>query len=140
MEENKIGSSQRKFKCLENDNRVIINYSDGNIDEILVSDELEKEWTVIGMSDLLCLLDKSGYEVKKKPLFFEPDKYYKHTSGHMIHTLVMAETTLWGTTLLAEQAGEDMYVLTAVGIDSEDYTAGYHEITEEEWNTNFSKE
>ena len=72
---------------------------------------------------------------------FEPGKYYKHTTGEMLHTLVMADTTMWGRTLLAERCPKnEMVTIVPVGIDSTDYTTNYVEITEEEWMTGFSKE
>jgi len=72
---------------------------------------------------------------------FEPGKYYKQTTGEMLHTLVFAETTMWGTTLVAELSPvEGMNTLVPVGSDSDSYTANYTEVTEEEWMTRFSKE
>lgn len=76
----------------------------------------------------------------EKGFIFKPNKYYKHTTGHMLHTLNVVETTMWGRTLVAEVCSQDKCVhLIPVGIDSESYTANYTECTEAEWMTNFSK-
>ncbi len=56
----------------------------------------------------------------------------------MLKTLVMADTTLWGRTLIAETAGKRNHELTAVGTDCDGYAKNYTETTEEEWMKNFS--
>jgi predicted methyltransferase MtxX (methanogen marker protein 4) len=71
-------------------------------------------------------------------MYFEPGKYYKHSSGKMMHTLAIVDSTLYGRTLIAEEASEHGHMFIPVGIDSEDYAQNYVEITEQEWMTNFS--
>lgn len=68
---------------------------------------------------------------------FRQHRYYVHESGSMIHTLVFANTTLYGQTLLAECSGENGD-FTAVGTDSDDYAVGWTETTREEWLKRFS--
>lgn len=70
-------------------------------------------------------------------LRFEPGKYYKHASGCVMATLQFAKTTMWGRTLVAEEAGRCGHSLFCVGTDSDDYAVGWEEITEEEWMGNF---
>ena len=69
---------------------------------------------------------------------FKPGKYYEHTTGTMIKTLVEVETTMWGKTLVAERSSSIAHELIPVGSDSEDYAQNWHESTEEEWMKNFS--
>ena len=71
-------------------------------------------------------------------MLFEIGKCYKHSAGNMMKILCKAESTVWGTTLVGEQAGTRNHSLVPVGWDSEDYTANWEEITHDEWMTNFS--
>ena len=94
---------------------------------------------------------------------FEIGKYYKHTTGEMLHILGLLDTTIYGNNvLIAEVArggcncglepGRDDPILPeqqaqpccnhyetfmAVG-QSEDSATNYYESTEEEWMKNFS--
>jgi len=67
---------------------------------------------------------------------FEPNKYYKHSSGGMIHTLGFLNTSIYGNTLIAEESHSANFV--PVGTSSDDHTQNYTEITEEEWLKQFS--
>lgn len=69
---------------------------------------------------------------------FEPNKFYKHTCGHTIHTTEIVNTTMWGETLIAESSTKRGHDLIAVGIDNDSYAEYWVEITEEEWMTDFS--
>jgi len=51
---------------------------------------------------------------------------------------VVADTTLWGRPLIAEQVGKQYSGLVPVGTDSEDYAVNYTEISKEEWMEHFS--
>lgn len=52
-----------RYDCTENDNHLYIHCEQGEIDEILVGDPLEKDWTVIGFKDLKAALASQGYDV-----------------------------------------------------------------------------
>lgn len=65
---------------------------------------------------------------------FEIGKYYKHTTGSMLHIVSAAKTTMWGWTTIAETNKSE---LIAVGSD-ESAAVNYTEIKEEEWMTAFS--
>lgn len=69
---------------------------------------------------------------------FEIGKYYKHTTGSMLHIISAGKTTLYGWTHIAEQAGVNAYeTFLAIGMD-EDSAVNYTEIGEEEWMKAFS--
>lgn len=69
-------------------------------------------------------------------LKFEVGKFYKHNTGICFAILCEVETTLYGKTLIAEQACGGSNII-AVGQD-ESAAANFHEITKEEWMENFS--
>lgn len=68
-------------------------------------------------------------------MFFEIGKCYQHSGGQMFKILCKTESTLWGTTLVAETNDG---TLQPVGWDSEDYATNWFEIPEEKWLKNFS--
>ena len=68
-------------------------------------------------------------------MVFEIGKYYKHTSGTMIHPLVEVETTQFGKALIAET--NETLDFVAVGRTYE-HAMNYAEITKEEWESQFS--
>ena len=71
-------------------------------------------------------------------MIFEIGKYYKHTTGHMLHIVTAAKTTLYGWTHIAEQTGVNGYeTFLAVGVD-ESSAVNYAEIKEEEWMEAFT--
>jgi hypothetical protein len=70
-------------------------------------------------------------------MVFEVGKFYVHVSGNYLAVLCKAETTLWGKTMIGEEAGRNGHRLIAVGGD-EDNTVGYTECSKEEWMKNFS--
>ena len=72
---------------------------------------------------------------KRNVFVFQPGKYYKHSGGGMLHCLHFLRTKMYGVTLIAE---DDEGRFRAVG-SSSDNTVNYVEITEEEYNSNFSK-
>ena len=74
---------------------------------------------------------------KETKEFFEIGKSYKHTTGIMVRILCEAETTMWGNTFIAEEAGKYGHGLISVGNDI-DCNVNWTEITEDEWMTNFS--
>lgn len=65
---------------------------------------------------------------------FEIGKYYKHSSGKIIHILGRVETTSYGYCLVAETSSG---VLVPVG-EHDDAIIGWEELTREEWMKNFS--
>lgn len=60
---------------------------------------------------------------------FKANKYYRHTTGRIMHTLKKANTMMWGKTLIAE----DLQGLTSVGTDSDSYAINWRETTKAEW-------
>ncbi len=71
-------------------------------------------------------------------MIFEIGKYYKHTTGTMLHIITAAQTTLYGWTHIVEQTGVNAYeTFLAVGM-SEDNAGNYTEIDEKEWMKAFS--
>ena len=73
-----------------------------------------------------------------KMMIFKIGKYYKHTTGHMLHIVTAAKTTLYGWTHIAEQAGVNAReTFLAVGVDDSS-AVNYKEIKEEEWMKAFS--
>lgn len=68
-------------------------------------------------------------------MIFEVGKYYRHTTGKEISIICEADTTMFGKTLIAEEAGDIKFV--AVGGD-ESHSVNWTEITKEEWMKNFS--
>ena len=68
---------------------------------------------------------------------FEIGKYYRHTSGKMMHILCEAETTLYGKTLLAETFGQGEY-FRAVG-KGKSYCINFVEISKDEWAEGLSQ-
>ena len=53
-----------RYDCRENENHFYMNFVDGKLDELLFGNELEREWVVIGFSDLVNGLEKAGYRVE----------------------------------------------------------------------------
>ena len=71
-------------------------------------------------------------------MIFDVGKFYKHPTGHCLSIICEAETTMWGSTLVAESAGGYIgSTLLSVGKD-EVSAQNYHEISKEEWMENFS--
>jgi hypothetical protein len=71
-------------------------------------------------------------------MVFEIGKYYKHTTGNMLHIITAAKTTLYGWTHIAEQVGiNHCGTFLAVGFD-ESASVNYTEIKEDEWMKAFS--
>jgi len=68
-------------------------------------------------------------------MVFNVGKYYKHTAGTMIHIIGAAKTTLYGWTLLAEEAGYGNF--KPIGQD-ESSAVNWMETTKEDWMSNFS--
>ena len=60
---------------------------------------------------------------------FELGKYYRHTSGKMLHIIAVAETSFYGTALIAEDEGGR---LQPCGFE-EANAKNYVEITQEAW-------
>ena len=62
---------------------------------------------------------------------FEVGKYYKHTTGYMLHTLFTVETMMYGFSLIAEESGTGAF--RPLGTD-EDSATNWVEINKKEWN------
>ena len=77
------------------------------------------------------IVEKPSISQLKTKFKFQPGKYYKHTTGHMIHCLGFLDTTIYGRALISEESCSGNIIL--VGFDSNFNTANYVEITEEEW-------
>ena len=77
------------------------------------------------------IVEKPSISQLKTKFKFQPGKYYKHTTGHMIHCLGFLDTTIYGRALISEESCSGNFIL--VGFDSNFNTANYVEITEEEW-------
>lgn len=71
-------------------------------------------------------------------MVFGVGKYYRHTTGHMLHVLCEAETKLFGNTLIAETY-DDSEVFTAIG-KTEDHSVNYTEISKEDWDIKWDVE
>ena len=67
---------------------------------------------------------------------FKVGKCYKHSAGQMISIVAVAQTTMYGVTLLAEQS--DRSDFTPCGMDADAYAENWQEISHDEWMTNFS--
>jgi hypothetical protein len=65
----------------------------------------------------------------KQVFVFEPNKYYRHSGGGMLHTLHYLKTFMYGIALIAE---DRMGKLHPVGSYPEN-AINYHEITEQEF-------
>lgn len=61
---------------------------------------------------------------------FEVGKYYKHTTGTMIHVLTEVETMTYGKCLVAEETTNQNLVPLGIG---ESFTENWIEITKEEF-------
>lgn len=68
---------------------------------------------------------------------FKVGKYYKHSSGKMMHIVGSCKTTKYGWRLVGE-CSEESY-LQPVG-QGKDNAENWEEINEDEWMSNFSKE
>lgn len=62
-------------------------------------------------------------------MIFEPNKFYKHTTGYIIHTLDFADTVMYGHTLLAEDTSGS---LISAGTDNS-YSVNYIEVTKDDF-------
>lgn len=62
---------------------------------------------------------------------FEVGKYYKHSSGQLLHIIGEVTSTIYGHCLVDESPW--IYNLLPVGI-SESNTMNYEEIDKDEWN------
>jgi len=89
---------------------------------------------------------------------FEIGKCYQHTTGREIKVIARAETTAYGSTLIAENAfakplpdieptADDQTITSKIGYIHQDFSAvgdghehasNWFEITEEQWMKNFS--
>lgn len=65
---------------------------------------------------------------------FRAGRYYRHTTGMMLHIVGRGQTTMWGVTLFAEVAGTGE--IRCVGRD-ENSARNWTECTEAEWMTAF---
>jgi len=68
---------------------------------------------------------------------FELGKYYRHTTGKCMHIVGTVETTMWGWTFVAEEHSSNH--LAAVGFSDDSCSVNWHETTEDDWMTGFSK-
>lgn len=68
---------------------------------------------------------------------FEIGKYYKHTTGTMLHIITAAKTTLYGWTHIAESINGSGKSFMAVGFDTNAST-NFSEISEDEWMKAFT--
>ncbi len=68
-------------------------------------------------------------------MLFEIGKYYKHSSGGMMHIVGEVKTTMYGKCLVAETT--EHYDLKPVG-RNKSATENWVESNEQEWMTNFS--
>lgn len=68
-------------------------------------------------------------------MIFEIGKYYKHTTGEMLHIISAGKTTLYGWTMIAETTRGSNLVTVGVG---ESFAVNWSESTEEEWLSHFS--
>ncbi|MCP4624483.1 MAG: hypothetical protein GY850_13290 [bacterium] len=66
---------------------------------------------------------------------FEVGKFYKHSSGSMMHIIGGLQTTLYGGCLVAEES--DSGSLQPIGQDTGS-TQNWKETTREKWMQNFS--
>ena len=62
-------------------------------------------------------------------MIFEPNKFYKHTTGYIIHTLDFADTVIYGRTLLAEDTSGS---LISAGT-SDNSVVNYIEVTKDDF-------
>lgn len=62
---------------------------------------------------------------------FEVGKYYKHSTGELLHILDEVTSTLYGHCLVGESTRN--YNLLPIGMD-ESNTMNYEEIDKDEWN------
>lgn len=76
----------------------------------------------------------SEHEVKMR---FEAGKFYKHNGGGYLHILGPMKTTMWGDTLVAEEAGHGGSGLCAVGSDP-GAAINWTETTYNDWMSNFT--
>ena len=51
-----------RYDCKENDNRIYVDLAE---DELLIGDELEREWLVIGIEDMKNCLRLAGYVYRR---------------------------------------------------------------------------
>lgn len=74
-------------------------------------------------------------KITTQPATFEIGKYYRHTGGSEIAVLGELNTTLYGLTLIVEEAGVNGFKPVGRGPEA---TVNWVEITQEEWLKNFS--
>lgn len=67
-------------------------------------------------------------------MVFELNKYYKHTSGQLVHILTEIKTQAYGKSLIAEPT--DSCDIIPVG-DGEGYSVNWIEIKKKEWNEHY---
>ena len=63
-------------------------------------------------------------------MIFEPNKFYKHTTGYIIHTLDFADTVIYGRTLLAEDTSGS---IISAGTSDNSYSVNYIEVTKDDF-------
>lgn len=76
----------------------------------------------------------------EKEFIFEEGKYYKHTTGILLHIIGRLNTTLFGNdTLIAESLDKENHDQFITVGETKDNTTGYKEITKEEWDSHFDE-
>lgn len=68
------------------------------------------------------------------PMGFKVGRYYRHTTELIAHVLCEVNTTLYGTTMIAETSNSPYFI--SLGRDADDF-ANWIETTEEDWMANF---
>ena len=69
-----IGEEWNIYQCIENDNHLHVGTSDGELDELWVGDEQNKQHIIIGAADLKAALEKAGFTIVTKEFIEKLDK------------------------------------------------------------------
>lgn len=67
---------------------------------------------------------------------FEVGKYYKHSTGELLHILGEVTSTMYGHCLVGESTWSDDFL--PIGMD-ESNTVNYEEIDKSEWDENWEE-
>lgn len=84
-------------------------------------------WKEVSEDEWLKYLDS------QRPAKFEPNTYYRHTTGEYMHTLQLTQSDLYGEALMAESTVENGIEIGLVGVTDEGHTTGWVKISEELW-------
>jgi len=120
----------------DDDMKTALHFINNKLNQSVTLEKLIQIGDVSPDSDFSVLFTtlKSGHK-PSKPKCFEIGKFYRHTTGEEISIIGKVDSTLYGTTLVAESNTYERF--KAVGSDASSID-NWIEISKEEWMKNFS--